>query len=72
MSPNAERTKARLEEARLLAEDIMGHDGKNPVIIAAVLQSLAIDDLSQTLTDQVQKLSDDMCRAADVVAGYRV
>ena len=72
MSQTTERTKARLEEARMVAEDVLGHDGRNPVVIAAVLQSLAMDDLAVTMTEQVQKLADDMCRAADVVAGYRV
>ncbi len=72
MIQSTERTRARLEEARLVAEDVLGHDGRNPAVIAAVLQSLAMDDLAQTMTDQVAKLADDMCRAADVIAGYRV
>jgi hypothetical protein len=69
MKTDCERTKARLREAAQIAEEVFGQEGKNPHLVAAVLQSLTVDMFADTITKQVEKLTEDLCRAAAVAAG---
>ena len=69
MAKSSERIKARLSEAAAIAEEIFGQEGKNPVLLAAVIQSLTVDELAETITEQTEKLTYDLCRAAAVAAG---
>jgi hypothetical protein len=65
MGTSSEQRKLGLREAASIAEEIFGQEGKNPLVVAAVLKSLAVDDLSRTITDGVHNL----CQAAAVAAG---
>ena len=64
---NIEKTKERLRIAAQIAKE-SGH-ADNPAMVAAVVQSLAVDDLTETITNQSNELIDKMCQAAAVAAG---
>jgi hypothetical protein len=64
---NVEKTKQRLRLATQIAKEY-GH-GDNPAMIAAFVQSLAVDDLTETIVKQSDELIDKMCQAAAVAAG---
>ena len=69
MKKDCERTKARLREATQIAEEVFGKEGTNPHLVAAVLQSLTVDEFADTIGTQLEKLTEDLCRAAAVAAG---
>ena len=64
---NIEKTKERLRVATQIASE-NGQAG-NPAVVAALIQSLATDELTGTIVNQTENLIDKMCQAAAVAAG---
>lgn len=64
-----EKTKARIQAAKDLAQNQFPHSGDNPVIVAAIVQSLAVDALNETVEKEFRKLGELICQSASVAGG---
>ena len=63
-----EKTKVRLQQGKLLAGEVFGNDGGHPALIAATVQSLAVDELAETIKNEARELALKIGEAAAVAS----
>jgi len=64
------RTKERLSQAAALAKETLGESAfsQNPSIVSSILMSMALDDLSESIKEENEKLTDCIFRSAGHIA----
>ena len=64
------RIKERLIQAAALARETLGEEAlrQNPALVNAILTSMAMDDLSDLITQETEKLTDCIFRSAGHIA----
>lgn len=67
----SERTIQKLDRAAAIVEAKFGAGAATqmPALVAAVLQSLALEEHSSELQQQLERTTDALCQAAAVAAG---
>ncbi|MES3030966.1 MAG: hypothetical protein V4697_00975 [Patescibacteria group bacterium] len=63
------KTKERIKFARELVRAEFPESSDSPVLIAAVIQSLAVDDLANSTTAVLNELGQTIAQSAAVAAG---
>jgi hypothetical protein len=60
------KTKERLIQATALAKETLGEAAlsQNPSIVSAILMSMALEDLSDSIKEENEKLTDCIFRSA--------
>lgn len=66
---NMNKTKERIKFARELVRAEFPESSDSPVLIAAVIQSLAVDDLANSTTAVLNELGQTIAQSAAVAAG---
>jgi hypothetical protein len=66
---NVEKTKERIKRARELVKTEFPESPDNPVLVAAIIQSLAADDLATSATTVLEGLGETIAQSAAVAAG---
>ena len=64
------KTKERLIQAKALAEETFGQEqlSQNPGIVGSILISMVLDDLSDSIKQENEKLTECIIRSASQVA----
>lgn len=66
---NVEKTRERIKFAKELVRAEFPESSDNPVLIAAVIQSLAAEDLANSTTSVLEELGQTIAQSAAVAAG---